>query len=105
MWDGARERRLGRKYLKVTIIYRYILGVILELLSFCKYSILLLSLVSEMTNHSIVVLTRLQASTNLFVCTKFCGFVLIRKNFKYWYLQKNSHLKVRNRKRRGHGED
>ena len=26
MWDGARERRLGRKYLKVTIIYRYILG-------------------------------------------------------------------------------
>ena len=27
MWDGARERGLGRKYLKVTIIYRYILGV------------------------------------------------------------------------------
>ena len=26
MWDGVRERRLGRKYLKVTIIYRYILG-------------------------------------------------------------------------------
>ena len=26
MWDGARERSLGRKYIKVTIIYRYILG-------------------------------------------------------------------------------
>ena len=56
-----------------------------------------------MTNHSIVMLTRLQASTNLIVCTKFSGFVIIRKNFKYWYLQKNSHLKVRNRKRRGMG--
>ena len=56
-----------------------------------------------MTNHSIVMLTRLQASTNLLVCTKFSGFVLIRKNFKYWYLQKNSHLKVKNRKRRGMG--
>ena len=63
-------------------------GGILELLSFCRYSILLFSLVSEMTNHSIVMLTRLQTSTNLFVCTKFGGFVLIRKTFKYWYLQK-----------------
>ena len=43
MWDGARERRLGRKYLKVTIIYRYILGdfgiiIILQVFNFAIFT-------------------------------------------------------------------
>ena len=46
------------------------------------YNYLLFSLVSEMTNHSIVMFRRLQASKIWFVCTKVCVFVPICKNFK-----------------------
>ena len=76
----------------MTIIYRYIFAI-LGLLPFCKYKILLFSLVSEIINHSNVMLRRLQASR--FVCVyKILRFCANLQKFQTLVPANNSHLKV-----------
>ena len=83
-----------KKYLKVTIIYRYIFGRFRDYYHFAGINFLLFSLVTEMTNNSIVMLRRLQASET-FVCVyKILRFCANPQKFQTLVPTKNSHLKV-----------
>ena len=76
------------------IIYRYIFWWFWDYHHFAGIKILLFSLVSEMANHSIVMLTRLQAS-KAFVCVyKILCFCANPQKFQTLVPTKNGHLKV-----------